>query len=275
MYRLLQVETQIEGIDIQVANIGVRRNITLLRVQGYVDTTTSPQLHKVMSKMISEGSYQIIVDLGAVNYISSAGWGVFVGEIRGIRENGGDLKIIQMTPDVYEVFEMLEFNRILTAYDSLEEAMDDFDLCMGQDLTRSFEQVEEITRSKNNGFSSDAPNEESQDTFKSSMKSGYPAKDIPSQSDIAVNEPTYQEVSRHRTITPRTGSVMEDANLPLTEKIKKLVIENPISGIWAIKRTLYSPRFGYTKISYLKLRSIMKRLNLDTRTKRYRYFRSR
>jgi len=73
--------------------------------------------------------------------------------------------------------------------------------------------------------------------------------------------------SRHRAV--------DDADLPLTEKIKKLALESPAIGPWSIKRLLYSPRFGYTKIGYFKLRSVMRKLGLDSKAKRYRYFRSR
>lgn len=123
-----------DGIEIAVDRIGVFHDIALLRVRGYVDTTTSPELQRLLLQTIEEGICQFIVDLGFVNYVSSAGWGVFVGEIRGLREKGGDLKIIQMTPDVFEVFEMLEFNRILASYDSLEEAIDDYEISRGLDL---------------------------------------------------------------------------------------------------------------------------------------------
>jgi len=61
-----------------------------------------------------------------VDYISSAGWGIFISEIKGIRERDGDLKLANMIPDVYEVFELLEFHYILKAYDSIEAAIQDF-----------------------------------------------------------------------------------------------------------------------------------------------------
>src|SRR4030067_816817 len=123
-----------EGIDIQIDLVGGLHDIALLKIKGFVDTTTAPQLHKILIDQIHEGLSQFIIDLGAVQYVSSAGWGVFVGEIRNLRERGGDLKLSQMAPEVFEVFDMLEFNRILTCYDSIEEAIDDFDFCRGLDL---------------------------------------------------------------------------------------------------------------------------------------------
>ena len=34
-------------------------------------------------------------------------------EIKSIREQNGDLKLVRMIPDVYEIFELLEFHHIL------------------------------------------------------------------------------------------------------------------------------------------------------------------
>jgi anti-sigma B factor antagonist len=62
-----------------------------------------------------------------VDYISSAGWGIFIGEIKEIRNHGGDLKLAGMVPDVYEVFQLLEFQSILDAFPTTEEAVRAFD----------------------------------------------------------------------------------------------------------------------------------------------------
>jgi anti-anti-sigma factor len=66
------------------------------------------------------------MDLAGAEYISSAGWGIFLAEIKRIRENGGDLKLSAMVPNVREIFELLEFNYILRAYDSIDAAVADF-----------------------------------------------------------------------------------------------------------------------------------------------------
>jgi anti-sigma B factor antagonist len=242
-----------DGIEIAVDRVGAYQDIALIRVRGYVDTTTSPELQRLLLQTIEEGICQFVVDLAFVNYVSSAGWGVFVGEIRGLRERGGDLKIVQMTPDVIEVFEMLEFNRILQSYDSLEEAIDDYEISRGLDLksmvtikmdpAKSREQWVGDTRLETRSFERPSDN-------------GEPRGPV---------RPNYGNGRRQ----------VDEIELPLTEKVKKLVTENPLMGPWTLKKQLYSPRFGYTKIGYFKLRTIMKRIGLDTKAKRYRYYRSR
>lgn len=113
-----------EGIQLKVEN---NNNISIIKVGGYIDTTTSSELEHHLTKLLEKGSYNIIIDLGNVDYVSSAGWGIFISEIKGIREKGGDLKLVGMIPEVYEVFELLEFHYILKAFETLQAAVKDFE----------------------------------------------------------------------------------------------------------------------------------------------------
>jgi anti-sigma B factor antagonist len=101
-------------------------DVSVISVKGYVDTTTSTELEESLKRLLGKGQFDIVIDLGDVNYISSAGWGIFISEIKEIRENGGDLKLAAMIGDVYEVFELLEFQTILESFDTVEEAVSSF-----------------------------------------------------------------------------------------------------------------------------------------------------
>jgi len=116
-----------EGIQLSVEKAGKNNSVSIIKVGGYIDTTTSSELEHALSSLLKAGSHNIIIDLGNVDYVSSAGWGIFISEIKGIREKGGDLKLVRMIPEVYEVFELLEFHYILKAFDSIEDAIRDFE----------------------------------------------------------------------------------------------------------------------------------------------------
>ena len=115
-----------KGIDVYVDEAPQNGGVSILRVSGYVDTTTSPDLERRLQALLREKRYHIVVDLAGVEYISSAGWGIFISEIREIREQGGDLKLAGMVPDVREVFDLLEFENILQAYTDAELAAGSF-----------------------------------------------------------------------------------------------------------------------------------------------------
>jgi anti-sigma B factor antagonist len=113
-------------INISFSKSDENPDVSVISVKGYVDTTTSTDLEESLKRLLGKGRYDIVIDLGNVNYISSAGWGIFISEIKEIRENGGDLKLAAMIGDVYEVFELLEFQTILESFDTVEEAVSSF-----------------------------------------------------------------------------------------------------------------------------------------------------
>jgi anti-sigma B factor antagonist len=115
-----------KGIDVYVEEAPQNRGVSVLRVSGYVDTTTSPDLERRLQALLREKRYHVVVDLARVEYISSAGWGIFISEIREIREHGGDLKLAGMAPDVREVFDLLEFENILQSYSDADLAVASF-----------------------------------------------------------------------------------------------------------------------------------------------------
>lgn len=240
-----------EGIEISQGKVGARRDVAMLAVKGYVDTMTCSILLSKITENLNAGILHVVVDMAHVNYVSSAGWGVFVGEIKGIRERGGDLKIVQMTPEVYDVFEMLEFHRILNYYESLEEAINDFDIAIGLDITKSTHRAFHATAQAD-------PQSPAASEMQLPVERERPMPSAVDAKDFAA---------RKRKIEPHL--------LPLTEKLKHAVVEDPTCGAFKIKKILKTPKFGNTKVNILKLYKLMRKLNLDTKEKRYRFYRSR
>jgi len=94
-----------------------------MAVKGFIDTTTAPEFEKKFLMVLGEKKFKLVVDLKDVNYISSAGWGIFISEIKRIRNQKGDLVLVGMNPEVSEVFELLEFNTILKSFPNVESAV--------------------------------------------------------------------------------------------------------------------------------------------------------
>ncbi len=112
-----------EGLTVNISRHPKQEDVTLLTVKGFIDTTTAPEFEKAFQSILSSKKYKIIIDLKDVNYISSAGWGIFIGEIKQIRNQKGDIFLVGMTPEVMEVFELLEFNTILKSFPDVETAV--------------------------------------------------------------------------------------------------------------------------------------------------------
>ena len=97
-----------------------------VRIDGVIDTTTAGELEQVVNSLIGREQYRMVFDLAGVEYISSAGWGIFISHIKEVRESDGDIKLAGMVPNVREIFELLEFDKVLRAYESVDAARQDF-----------------------------------------------------------------------------------------------------------------------------------------------------
>ncbi len=115
-----------DNISISLSEGGHNREVSEIRVDGVIDTLTATELEQVIDSLLRRGRFKIVMDLAGVDYISSAGWGIFISHIKDVRANEGDIKLANMVPDVYEIFELLEFDKVLHVYTSVDEAVQTF-----------------------------------------------------------------------------------------------------------------------------------------------------
>ena len=115
-----------EKLIIAQENVNPQGKVVLLNLKGTIETTNAGILEDVIQRIINDECYRIVVDLSGVTYVSSAGWGIFISEIKLVRRESGDIKLAAMRPEVREVFDLLEFNNILKPYPDKVEAIRDF-----------------------------------------------------------------------------------------------------------------------------------------------------
>ncbi len=114
MWKKFDLETTSDSID------GL--SLQIVKVQGYLDTSTFPKLQDHLQELIEKGEYRIIVEFGELSYISSAGLGVLMGMLQEVRQYNGDLKLSNMAPKIRNLFDMLGFSRLVRIYDDVDTA---------------------------------------------------------------------------------------------------------------------------------------------------------
>lgn len=81
-------------------------------INGRVDTTTAPQLDSYISENL-DGVTELVLDLKDMPYTSSAGLRVLL-KVQKQMSTQGAMKVINVTDDVMEIFEMTGFTDFLT-----------------------------------------------------------------------------------------------------------------------------------------------------------------
>ena len=95
-------------------NITKNTNETELTVTltGRLDTTTAPELEKELKTSL-DGVTALIIDMAALDYISSAGLRVLLSAQK-IMNKQGEMKVVHVGETIMEIFEVTGFSDILT-----------------------------------------------------------------------------------------------------------------------------------------------------------------
>ena len=90
-------------------NVRESGGVNVLELKGYLDAHTAPELEKAFQGLLETKKFNIVVNCRDLTYISSAGLGVFMAYIEDVRKNKGDIKLSNMSPKVFNVFDLLGF----------------------------------------------------------------------------------------------------------------------------------------------------------------------
>ena len=101
----------------------VQDGITILKVIGRMDATTVGIFTDECQKQLKTGTGRFIVDLGGLEYISSAGLRGILTMGKACKAAKAALAFCSMQSMVADMFKLSGFTSILTVYASLEEAL--------------------------------------------------------------------------------------------------------------------------------------------------------
>ncbi|MEO0557535.1 MAG: STAS domain-containing protein [Bacteroidota bacterium] len=98
----------------------------VLALNGELDAHTAPEFEAAIQSCLDDGQSRLIVDGSELDYVSSAGLGVFMAFLETTRDAGGDLKIAALSERVFEVFDLLGFPTLFDFAATVEDATTQF-----------------------------------------------------------------------------------------------------------------------------------------------------
>jgi anti-anti-sigma factor len=98
--------------------------VVVVRVTGFLDAHTVTSFEKTMGDLLEQNHNKIIMDLGGLNYISSAGIGALMVLLQQLRRRQGDMVILQPTPKVFKIMDLLGFTKIFHIANDRQEALE-------------------------------------------------------------------------------------------------------------------------------------------------------
>jgi anti-sigma B factor antagonist len=93
--------------------------VTIVDISGRIELgEESAALRDLVRDLLSKGHKQILLNLGDVHHIDSAGLGALVGASTSVRKQGGELKLLNLTNKVGDV---MEITKLYTVFDIMND----------------------------------------------------------------------------------------------------------------------------------------------------------
>jgi anti-anti-sigma factor len=83
-------------------------------------------LRERINDLVARGRLKIVVNLRYITYIDSCGLGVLIAKLVSVRNKGGDLKLLHLSPRSHRVFEICKLQNVFEAFDSEPDAIASF-----------------------------------------------------------------------------------------------------------------------------------------------------
>ncbi len=113
-----------QGLDLQTETIDVDgHKAAVIVLSGYLDTYTAPSLLKALQAAADEGAVDIVFDMAALEYMSSAGFGVIAGAHHRVGDKGGKLVVACLSDKLQSILDDLGLSEIVPTAATREAAI--------------------------------------------------------------------------------------------------------------------------------------------------------
>jgi anti-sigma B factor antagonist len=103
------------------------KHCDLLAVEGRVDSSTSPQFADAINTILNEGRYKIVLDMGKVEFISSAGLRVLINAQKTCkRYNRGEVVLANLPKNIYSAVDLAGFTSLFKIFSDVLAAVGNF-----------------------------------------------------------------------------------------------------------------------------------------------------
>lgn len=97
--------------------------VTIFVLDGRVDSEGAVDLDMALRAAVEEGKHKMVLDMSQVRYINSAGLRTLADILTENRNAGGDLRLVDLSPKVQRIFQIIGFDRFFAIDRTLEEAL--------------------------------------------------------------------------------------------------------------------------------------------------------
>lgn len=93
---------------------------------GRVDSATAPEFDNALKGLQLEGRHRLVLDMAALDYISSAGLRAMVAALKEAKAHGGGVHVASANDKIRDTLAVVGFQSLFPVFDDTLEAVDAF-----------------------------------------------------------------------------------------------------------------------------------------------------
>jgi len=103
----------------------LRKDLALIALNGAVDATSAPQVKTAIEPFTERAGVIVVLDLHALTFIDSAGFGVLIGCQRRLRENDSELRLTRVPSHVQKLLQITALDQALPIHSAEDDDNDE------------------------------------------------------------------------------------------------------------------------------------------------------
>ena len=109
---------------VEIIDVGKEKNTKIVSLKGRMDAVSAPDFEEKMGDWADQGETNFIINLGEVDYMSSAGLRSILIVAKNLKQQDGKLIFVNLREEVSKIFRISGFSSMIPTYESVETALE-------------------------------------------------------------------------------------------------------------------------------------------------------
>jgi len=97
--------------------------VVVFSLKGRVEALSAPRVRDALVASARDGKPRMVVDMAAVEFVDSAGFGAFIAALTALQQHQGVIAFAALGSNVDRTFRLIRLDRIFTVHPSVEAAV--------------------------------------------------------------------------------------------------------------------------------------------------------
>ncbi|MFG2267321.1 STAS domain-containing protein [Streptomyces sp. NPDC048720] len=121
-------------MDLKTSYEHVSEYVTVVTLEGELDVYTAPALRQLLVDLVNHERWFLVVDLSAVEYVDSTGYGVLVDGLKRVRADDGMMTLVVTQERLAKAFLMTGLIKVFPIFNTADPAVEFLGRLMHSDL---------------------------------------------------------------------------------------------------------------------------------------------